>query len=292
MLHRTQALLQRTTAVAGSSWPRWLLAVSLLSGCVDNATPAGLQPWDGQAQVPGLTCLPDLDGQISAKELVAAIGVPARFRVATDAPVDLAGQAQPDGARLWDWSAPEPSDKLLEVQAIALQDRWYAGQFPTGQFALALDAAGSLEGVYAQDDQALRLLGMASRQEAPKEGKTLLVYTKPVDLYRFPLQAGQAWTVTGQVQKGTLYGLPYAGQDTYVVQVDGQGTLILPDLDLSPALRVRTTVTVAPVIGGKTTRRQVSLLFECLGEVARATAPQGTAQEDFPVAAELRRLGL
>ena len=55
--------------------------------------------------------------------------------------------------------------------------------------------------------------------------------------------------------------------------------------------RVRTHVTVQPTAGQSQSRRQVSFVFECFGEVARATSANGEMEENFTQAAELRRLG-
>jgi hypothetical protein len=39
------------------------------------------------------------------------------------------------------------------------------------------------------------------------------------------------------------------------------------------------------------TQRQVSFLFECFGEIGRATAQPKETNDDFTTAAEIRRLG-
>jgi hypothetical protein len=56
--------------------------------------------------------------------------------------------------------------------------------------------------------------------------------------------------------------------------------------------RISTRVTVQPSSGPAVTRRSVSFVFECFGEVARATSRDGEAASDFRVAQEVRRLGL
>jgi len=130
---------------------------------------------------------------------------------------------------------------------------------------------------------------VASAADSPPEGQTLLVYDAPVALLRFPLAPGLAWTEIGRISRGTLLGLPYVGTDGYDLAVDGSGRLVLPDLEVTQALRVRTRVTVAPALGAAVTRRQTAFLFECLGEVARATSRDGETEDDFATAAELRR---
>ena len=63
-------------------------------------------------------------------------------------------------------------------------------------------------------------------------------------------------------------------------------------MTFTQTLRVRTTTTIEPAIGNTITRRQVGWVFECFGEVARATAPDNELNDDFTTTAELRRLGL
>jgi hypothetical protein len=191
----------------------------------------------------------------------------------------------------WDFTQPG-GDPLAVLSAAPLAGKWYASSFPSGQLAVPLDAAGSLEGIYAEDDESFRLLGVASAQQSPPEGQTLLPYDAPVALYRFPLAPGAAWTEHGVISRGTLRGLPYVGTDTYDIHVDTDGTLALPDVEITQALLVRTTVTVAPSVGAPIVRRQASFLFECLGEVARATSADGETQDDFTTAVEIRRLTL
>jgi hypothetical protein len=193
---------------------------------------------------------------------------------------------------VWDWSANAPTDQIAVLTASALTGKWYAASFPGGQFVTALDAAGALEAVYVHDEQALWLLGFASAVEAPAEGKTLVVYQQPLQLYRFPLQVGAQWVSAATVQNATVYGLPYAGRDTYEVSVDAAGTIHLPDLTFSQALRTRTRITSEPAVGASVSRRQVSFLFECFGEVARATSRDDEQAVDFTTATEVRRLGM
>ena len=94
---------------------------------------------------------------------------------------------------------------------------------------------------------------------------------------------------TGTIQTATLRGLPYAGNDIYEVSVDGSGEALLPSLTFTQVHRVRTRVTVAPAVGARTSRRQVSLFFECFAEVVRATSkpddqsPTSPPQPSFAV---------
>ncbi len=243
----------------------------------------------------GPACIPNLDGHIDASELVAAMGIPARFRVSPaelHVPVDLKGFVNDKGQQVWDWSERSSTDRLASFTATPVSGRWYAAHFAADAFTVGLDAGGRFDAVYRRDVQGLWLLGTASREESPADGQSLLVYQQPVAVLRFPLEKGRSWTSKGKVSNGKLYGLPWIGEDTYEVSVDATGRLELPDLTLTQTLRVRTKLTITPAIGPTITEQQVSFLFECLGEVARATSLRNETKADFETASELRRLSL
>jgi hypothetical protein len=210
----------------------------------------------------------------------------------TSRPVDVAGKLDASGHLVWDWGTDLADDQVATIAAGSLQGKWYAASFPNGQFATPFDAGDTLEAVYSQDASALYLQGLASTQESPPEGKTLFVYDQPVKLYVFPLKPGATWTSTGVVRNGMIRGLQYAGQDTYQGTDDATGQLILPDLTFTQAHRLRFVVTTVPAAGQNLVTRQVSYLFECFGEMARATSVANETNDDFTTAAEVRRFGL
>ncbi len=253
-------------------------ALLALAACGENATPVGEPPSPFAA-----SCVPDLDGTLTAAELPIVLDQPLTFRVGEDVAVDLAGRGS--GAdRQWDWSADTAGDALRDQLAVALDDQWYAGSFPGGRFVLTVDAA--TDAVYAADDRGLYLLGLASHDEAPPAGKTLLPYAAPV-------AAGDRWTETATITGGTLRGLPYNGTDTYAISADARGELHLPYVRFTDALRVRTTVTSTPAVGGASVVvRQSQFFSECFGEIGRATSRPGEPADDFTTAATLRRLAL
>lgn len=275
----------------------WLVPL-LTSACVDNATYPELQPYLPQAGLRGgPVCVPNLDGRIDAQELLPFFGNAARYRVATEVAVDVKGAAQADGVHAWDWGWTTATESVLTVAAAGLKDQWYAPEFATSgaaglHFVAPFDLDSSLDAIYRHDSQGVWLLGLASQQAAPKAGKTLLRYEPPVLSIQFPLQVGAKWQSVGKISKGVFHGLPYAAEDTYAFSVDAAGRLFLPDLIISPALRLSTVVSVNSVLGASAKRAQVSFFFECLGEVARATSPNGTSDPQFSKAAEVRRLAL
>lgn len=264
---------------------RAIYVLFVLAACGENQTPLPADP-------PPLvtSCVPDLDGVLTAAEVPTILDMPAPYLVTPSAPVDVAGTGA-DDTRRWDWSAERREDVPTDVIATALDDQWYAPMFPGGQFVAA--GTGGLDGVYARDTNAVYLLGLASPEMNPPGGRTLLVYDRPVGVLRYPLAEGDAWTETVGIAGGTLAGLPYNGTDRYDFAADASGELRLPYVRFTRALRLRTLVTSTPSIGGgMTTRRQVSFWFECFGEIGRATSRANEPASDFTTAEELRRFAL
>ena len=260
---------------------RAFILLPALAACQANATPI-----PDEDLAPPAPCVAVRDGVLTAAELPVAIGAAAPYYVSSSSrTVDLAGDAG------WDLSAESPDDELVELAPTALAGHWFAADFAAGQFVV--DAGAGLDAVYHLDDLGLWLHGLASREPDPASARTLLVYDAPVAVLRLPLADGDAWTAAGTVSEGTLDGLPYVGTDTYEVEVAGSGTLDLPYVRFTPALKVRTRVVVEPAAGGVTTsRRQTSFLFECFGEIARAASRPDEPDADFTTAAELRRFAL
>ena len=250
-----------------------------LAACSTNATP---QP----EPVPVLpNCVPNRDGAITADELPIALGATISYYAGT-------GRSLLQTGTDWDLSAELPDDAVVAVGPVALHDQWYAASFPAGQFVV--DAGGSLDGIYHQDAQALWLDGTASQQEMPAAGKTLIVYSPPIAVLRFPVTTGDAFTTTVTLVNATINGLPFQGTDELEVDVAGEGKLHLPYVSFSPVLRVRTHVTRKASAGGvpSTGKRTTIWLFECFGEIARAESKQDETNPDFANAAYLRRFAL
>ena len=264
---------------------RAALLLIVVAACGENATSVEPPPPPLVA-----SCVPDLDGVLTAAEVPVVLDQPLTFRVSTDAAVDVAGRGTATD-RQWDWSRDDAGDALVDQIAVALDDQWYAGSFPGGQFVLAVDA--STDAIYRADERGLYLLGLASHEEAPAGGKTLLPYVAPVAVLRLPVTVGDRFTEVGTITGGTVRGLPYNGTDRYDVSADASGDLHLPYVHFTAALRVRTVVTSTPAIGGSATVvRQVGFFSECFGEIGRATSRLGETNDDFTTAANLRRLAL
>lgn len=270
-----------------------VLSPVALGACDDNRTWLAPSAYEPQAP-PALTCVPDLDGQVTAAELAPAFGVPASYLVSPASavrPVDPVGTVDPAGRRVWDLSEPD-TDPVISVVARPATGHWAAASFPSDAFVVPLDAGQSIDAFYRHTEAELTLIGLASRLADPPEGRTLWTYAAPVTLYRFPLADGQRWTSVGEVRNGTVRGLPYAGRDTYEFEVSQTGQLLLPDLTFTQTLRVKSRLVTQPAVGQSVSRNQISWIFECFGEVARLVSEPGEASSDFTRAAEIRRLGL
>ncbi len=269
-----------------------------LAACGDNETPPPAKGAYQAGPVTPLPCVPNLDGRIESRELAPQIDIPANYLVnpaGKDRVVDLAGKTNAKGALSWQFGNDFADDTIAKLAAKQLKDQWFASSFATvkSPVVVPIDVGGRVQGVYTHEDAGFFLHGIASNEPDAREGKTLIVYAEPVMIYRFPLEPGAAWTSVGQTTKENfLRGLPYAGRDIYEVRVDGAGEVGLPDFVLTQALRVRTKLTIEPAAGKVTTQRQVGFLFECLGEVTRATSKLDETDENFTAAAELRRLGI
>jgi hypothetical protein len=258
--------------------------VAALAACDANLTPVEDPP------PPVAGCVPDRDGVITAAELPVATDVAPDFYVGTDVTVDLAGD-DAGGERRWDLSVERADDDIVALGAAPLADQWYAGSFPAGRFVVA--AGAGLDAIYSKDDAALWLHGTASTEMNPAAGRTLVVYTTPVPILRLPLADGDRVMITAPLPAATIAGLPFVGEDRYDIEVAGAGRLDLPYLRFSPVLRVRTHVVRAASSGGAmTSRRAVSFVFECFGEIARADSRADEPAADFTVAAALRRFAL
>ena len=278
-------MLQRTI--------RLLFAVFALGACGDNKTPQPTHPPYDAGSLPQLSCLPNLDGQIDADELQPLLDNPVKYLVSPPTEtrtVDLIGTVDAQGHQTWDFGSDFATDEVATITATSIQGKWYASSFPSATFVTPFDAGDAVEAIYANNATAITLLGLASRDADGPGGQTLVVYAPPIQLYVFPLHVGQTYSSSGTITNGVLRGLPYAGTDTYDIAIDASGELTLEAYEFTQVLRMRTTVTVAPSAGQTLTTKQTSFLFECFGEVARATSQPNETNDDFTTAAELRRL--
>ena len=273
----------------------FILVPLLVAGCdasIDPRLPDG-NGSDASTITPGgdagPICHGNGDGVITRDELVFAPGIDVRYRInpiGTNVTVDVNGQAHSDGSHAWDFSNTE--GELDSLQLVTTAGLWFAGDFPTGEYASRIDPRGPTLGVYHATDVALELLGVAN--EDMTDG-TELRYDTPIPLLRFPLVLGMTWSADAMTS-GMAMQVPVASRDHYDVTVDASGSLNLGILTLRQTLRVRVESTQMFPAGPGTRRIQYLWLTECYGEVARITSTNGEVDPSFTQAEEFRRLGL
>lgn len=275
----------------------WLVCAGCVEGAPWGFEPAQDTPDDGyRGAVVAPDCRPNNDGTITRDELPFVVGVPARIRVAEGpVPVDVDGFVS-GGERRWDFSTPVPETQPLARMVLQnMGGQWYADRFSSAQYAGPLNPGGSLIGALVIDDSGVKLLGSASTEENPPEGRSLLIYDQPVTLYPFPLREGARAEVTARASNAQLLGLTTAVDDRYVVEVTGRGTLVLPDLILENTLRVTLRLDRVLVAGNVSQVTHV-WVHECLGEVARAVSlantSGGSVPDSFDTASQVWRSSL
>ncbi len=153
-----------------------LVVTVALFGCGDNRTFPTRTDYETPTPTP-LSCFPNLDGQIDDDEAKAALGIPESLLVSpagTERTVNLDGTVDAQGHRIWDFSVDYADDQLAHVEATAIDGLWFAASFPGGVYVVPIDAGGTVLGIYSDDGSNLLLHGVASAEQNPAEGQTLL----------------------------------------------------------------------------------------------------------------------
>lgn len=230
-------------------------------------------------------CVPDHDGTLTRDELVMAPGQSARFRVATDVPVDTAGMQGAGGARTWTFTAAANGDRDLALTLLAPAGQWWAATFPAASYAVPLSADSALLGVMRLDAAGVALIGVVS----PEAGfsRTELTYDPPVPITPTPLPPTASWNVTSTVS-GVANGVGVFYTERYQGRVDAVGDAATP-FGTFPVRRL--AVDLTRTIGAAvTTRRSFAFVAECYGTVATIASQDYESASEFTDAAELWRL--
>ncbi len=240
-------------------------------------------------------CTGNDDGVIQAEELPWATGLAVPYLAnAEGSTVSVQpGGEQVGGVTTWDFTAA-PGDLSVELDLVDPGGRWFADHFPGASYAAPLFAHElDILAVFEVHSDGFQMLGLASREEQPAEGQTLLIYDEPVEVYRFPLALGDRWTATASFRDAKLYGITNAGEEEYHFEVDAQGDLLLPGFTMHDTLRLRVEVSQDFAISsGENPVHSVRHLYlrECFGELARITSLAGETDPAFTEASELRVL--
>ncbi|HJZ83773.1 MAG TPA: hypothetical protein VKN99_01330 [Polyangia bacterium] len=233
-------------------------------------------------------CFPNNDGVIARNELAFTPGLQVTYLVQSGTasqPIAVKpGGEMVQGVTVWSFDHPTGNPATLTLAAPA---GWYAPNFPEAGYVVTTDLPTGTLGAFRAADDVLYLYGFASPTE---DAKTLAIYDHPIALLRFPMALSQTYMDTGIIANGMFGGFPLSSTDTYRVQIDGKGQLVLAQARLDNTLRVRTDLTQQ--LGGGTMRRRIQYGFyhECFGEVARITSLLDEANPDFTGAAEVRVL--
>ena len=135
-----------------------------LSSCDDNLTFPQHQEYLGALPV-GLSCRPNLDGQINLEEMRLPINTTASYLVSPfgeSRTVNLLGADQ-GTTKVWDFSVDYASDQRVNLGTTQLDDRWYAVHFEGEAFAVAVDPASNIEAIYRYDTTQLSLFSFIRR---------------------------------------------------------------------------------------------------------------------------------
>lgn len=265
---------------------------SLLAAC------AGPDPGVGSLEPAGtlvpeeiLECRGDRDGVIDADELPLLAGITAHQRVHESVAISSAGQRGDGGL---EWVMPEGGE-IIDVTTEPLDDAWFAPEFPPdASYAVATNPTDppseQILGVYRVEEDAVLLLGLASREPDSPVGGLLTPYDEPVMVLRFPVVLGDSWESVGVVSEGTVGGATYVAEDSYVITVDGRGTVKTEDAIIRDALRLSVRLTIRTPAFDPIERLELIWYRECVGEVARLTPNDGDIGPEVEHAAELRTL--
>lgn len=289
--HVALAVALAAVACAGSDPERCDVATDCPSGyCRADHTCAPVDEADaGIDGLPGpdaaVGCQPDHDGTLTRAELPMMAGQSARFRIATDATIDTAGQQGAGGERTWSLAAGLPGDQDLTTTLLAPAGTWWAASFPTASYAARLSIDSELLGVMRLDDAGLSLLGVVS----PEGGltRTELAYDPPVPLVPTPLGPSASWSVSTTVS-GLALGVVSVYSERYQARVDAVGTMTTP-FGPFPVRRIATDLT-RTVGAAVTTKRTFGFVAECYGTVATITSQDYERGAEFTSAAEVWRL--
>ena len=249
------------------------LLLFCLCACEDNRTPQPThQPYDGG--LPQLSCIPNLDGQIQANELQPALGNPVNYLVSPPGEtrmVDLTGTVDSQGHQTWDFGADYADDEVADAHGDEHRRQVVRGELPgRDSSSLPFDRGATRPRASTRyDSTAIHAAGArVARSRRAAAVETLVVYqTPPIELYRFPLAVGVMYSSSGTITNGMLRGLPYAGTDTYDINIDASGQLTLENYVFTQVRHARANDgdgDACRPVSPSVTQRQTSLLLRVL----------------------------
>jgi hypothetical protein len=275
----------------GARIMRFLCTLAALGagGCFGANVPNGNDD-AAYGMVPDLgpLCSGNNDGVIARNELAFPVGMSVNY---LSNPTGTTTAVAPNGtetAGVTSWDLTSTAGDVHQLTLEPLAGKWFASSFAGATYATTTDLASNTLGIFRVQDDGLYILGYAS--ETPNQ--TLLVYDTPVLSLKFPVTLGDAWVSSAHIVNGMLNGMPYAGLDTYKIQIDARGTVVLPFLTFDNTMRVHVDLTQTVPGGISVSRIQYLFFHECYGELGRMVSVLNETAEGFTNAAEFRRLAL
>lgn len=238
-----------------------------------------------KSDAPVTGCVPNNDGTITAAEAPLGPGLHAKFRVATNATISTAGQAQSDGSRVWDLSGALSGDTDVVVDTTAVTNTWYASSFATASYATKLSPTADLLGVFRFGGNELALEGVVSPSQ--QGSYTNVSYSPEAIAIQFPLTMNATWSSTSTVS-GTASGIPVVYYESYQSKVDAHGSMKTP-YGTFQVLRIATVLT--KTVGALVTiTRTYGFFAECATQVATIVSQTNEPNAEFTSAALVERL--
>ena len=258
--------------------------------------PTTTRAYEAGAAAP-LSCVPNLDGDDRRDRARARrSGVPVKFLVSPPGEsrtVDLDGHADASGQLVWDFGTDYADDQVAcTSQAVAARGQVVRVVVPRRAVRRRRSTRrDTLEAVYSQDDNGLYSRASRRRSRARRRRDALRLRHAGHALQASPSGRARRGPRRAPSRTGCSTACPYAGTGHLPGTDDATGQLILPDFTFTQAHRVaHRRHDGRPSAGENVVTRQVSFLFECFGEVARATSQPNETNDDFTTAAEVRRL--
>ncbi len=214
----------------------------------------------------GPLCSANKDDKVERSEMPIAVGGKIHYSVGTGLVVDLKGKPV-SGRTQWDLTAAASDDHPVVSELLPVPS-WAASAYPGATYAALLDESYGSYGVFRATPTALQLIGVVSLDA----DKIKLSYTKPVDMFRFPIAPKDSYVTDASVS-GWMNYLYIYNLEEYAVDVLAAGDLVLPKLTLPVVLvkvKVSQTPYANPFLG--TTRHLFMFVSECYGIVAQIVA--------------------
>lgn len=242
-----------------------------------------------QEQAPKI-CQPNRNGELERSELRFDVGTSVIYMEAGSAQnpvtVDLKGTTDNNGLTTWDYSTAYPGETRVVDELLDPQGNWFSNKYPQATYISILDRTLQLFGVFQVTQDALSLLGSASKTA----NLTQTNYDKPIELFQFPMKVGKKWTAKATAS-GTLNAVIYRADETYEFEVDAQGKLKTQQGSFD-VLRLRVAFTqqqYLPVLYRRT-RYSYYFLAECFGIITTIDSKDYETNPLFTSAVRIKSL--